>query len=850
MQDTATQAVYRRRWFFVTVIVLLLGVIILTTLPFGLSYAVNNWLRQNGGEQVTIRDVDFNLFTGRASIEDLRLSSGQRELMAIPRLDLDLDWLPLFSRQVVVRSVLIHGVALEVEQAADGSLRIGGINLADDGTTEDTKSGNTWHLGVDALVITDTSVNYRTPKLQLDTRLDDLRLSAIKTWVDQPASVTLRGSINGAPINFEGELPPLSRGAGYRGHISIDGLDLAGFAGIAGEFVNDLEGRLDVSSKVDILQPQDAPLVLSQSGTVAVSALSFTEPDTRVALGRLAWDGEIGLDGGESLNVNATGNVQGAGMNLDIGGRQLAVGEVNWAGRLELASTDTVQLTCSVKGSATRLEFDIQGSAARLAQIDAVNIDNFVLHESGDIDITALTVDAIALAKMADGEEAGAIVSIGGLALDSARLAGGDVALGRLSVSDLVADLQRDSDGQWRMVQVIDSLQSPQEPVEPGSTETTAEAQGPAISIDAITITGDSAVSMNDASVQPAFTTRLAISAAEIGRIDSAAPAADTPLTLAARTGKHSKIEIKGTLRPFAERLTLDLDSHLEGIALTEVSPYTISTLGYALKSGHLDADSAIGVDQGKLDIGNKLTIRGLEVSAVENASREKLDQQMAVPLDTALNMLRDKHDTIKLDLPVSGDIDSPDFDISDAVNTAVSKALKKGARTYLLLALQPYGALISVAQIAGEAASSVRLDPVVFAAGGKDVPADTHDYLEKVAGILTDRPELNIKICGHAGEQDRLAIGGPVGAPPTAGGRLPDTVLEPGLAQSPQAGATPPPAAVVTDAQLLELAEQRAVAVTDFLVTRYGVTASRLVTCQPSIDSKAEAQGRVDLLI
>ena len=30
--------------------------------------------------------------------------------------------------------------------------------------------------------------------------------------------------------------------------------------------------------------------------------------------------------------------------------------------------------------------------------------------------------------------------------------------------------------------------------------------------------------------------------------------------------------------------------------------------------------------------------------------------------MDTALNMLRDKHNTIKLELPVSGDIDSPDL--------------------------------------------------------------------------------------------------------------------------------------------------------------------------------------------
>ena len=137
------------------------------------------------------------------------------------------------------------------------------------------------------------------------------------------------------------------------------------------------------------------------------------------------------------------------------------------------------------------------------------------------------------------------------------------------------------------------------------------------------------------------------------------------------------------------------------------------------------------------------------------------------------------------------------------------------------------------------------------------DLPAETHACLAKVAGILGDRPELNIKVCGQASEQDRLALGGPAYASPTAGGRLPDTVLEPEVEQKPVVDAAAPAAAatatlpgVVTETQLLALAEQRAAVVTDFLVTQHGVSASRLVTCQPAIDSEAQAQGRVDLLI
>jgi hypothetical protein len=51
-------------------------------------------------------------------------------------------------------------------------------------------------------------------------------------------------------------------------------------------------------------------------------------------------------------------------------------------------------------------------------------------------------------------------------------------------------------------------------------------------------------------------------------------------------------------------------------------------------------------------------------------------------------------------------------------------------------------------------------------------------------------------------------------------------------------------------DQKLLTLAEQRAAAVKDHLVEEHGVTASRLVACQPHIDEDDEAVPRVDLLI
>jgi len=50
---------------------------------------------------------------------------------------------------------------------------------------------------------------------------------------------------------------------------------------------------------------------------------------------------------------------------------------------------------------------------------------------------------------------------------------------------------------------------------------------------------------------------------------------------------------------------------------------------------------------------------------------------------------------------------------------------------------------------------------------------------------------------------------------------------------------------------QLRELALQRAVVIRDYLIETHGVSASRLVSCEPRIETdQAEAEPRTDLLI
>ncbi|MGD2112236.1 MAG: DUF748 domain-containing protein, partial [Gammaproteobacteria bacterium] len=785
---------YRRRWMaLLAAIAAFLGLLLLV-LPLGLSYGLHTWLLDNGGEDVRIEDIDVNLFTGRASIRNLDLAAQGRTLLTIPSLSLDIDWRPLFSRQVVLRSIAIEGVGLSIQQDADGGLTIGGISLPEGDAGTQVPAGQQWHVGVDRLQIDATTIEYQTPDLTVTTRLDTLDLTGIKTWTTEPAPLVLSGTINGAAIRLDGELPPLATGFGYRGSLVLNDLALADYARVAAAAVGALAGRLTMDMKLDVLLPHDQPLQVSQSGMLRVDELQLTQAKHRIAGGSLQWDGDLQITAADTPSVTASGRVQSLalayeqqGSNLELSGRlftdlqldvaqtpdeplrvsqagqvrldglhflqaghRVALDSLQWDGDVKLTVTDAPAVTAGGRVQATSLSYDIGGVDYRMLRMAQLEAGRLNVEAVDAVRVDDLAAQGIVLAEPATSAGTDAVLSAGTLKLDRMQYAGGNVRAGRLQGADIVARLWRDGGGQWRVARILDSLPAAETAAEGVTAQDLETAAAPAeaaqFSLDEVHITGDSAIELRDQSVEPAFSSRLALSDAVIRSIDTAQPEQDSPVSIEGRTSRHSKVIVKGMLRPFAARPTLKLDNRFEGIALTELSPYTVRMLGYQLKSGHLDLDSSLSIDHGSIDSSNRMTLRALEVAPVDNEARAQLESQLSLPLGTALDMLRDKHDTIQLDLPVSGDIDSPDFDISDVVNTAVSKALKKASMTYLTLALQPYGALISVAKLAGEAASRVQLAPVGFSPGQAVLPEAGHDYLGKVADILASRPELNIK--------------------------------------------------------------------------------------------------------
>jgi hypothetical protein len=346
------------------------------------------------------------------------------------------------------------------------------------------------------------------------------------------------------------------------------------------------------------------------------------------------------------------------------------------------------------------------------------------------------------------------------------------------------------------------------------------EAALPRLRIGAILLEGDNRIEFEDRTVSPAFRQSLSPERLSVGASDSQAPEQATPFSLDAALGEHSRLSLTGTLKPYARPPALSLEAGLQDYEMPPLSPYAVRQLGYKINSGQLESSLTLDIADNAMQGEAKLKARQLAMEAEDPARIEQFEQQSSMPLSTALNLLRDKENNISLTVPLSGNLDDPQFDFSDAINTALANTLRSASVSYLKYLLQPYGSLITLAQLAGKAGGSIQLEAVNFTPGSVEPEAVINEYLERLAALFAQRKGLQLRLCGTATTADLLALsGGALNAIPPEGHQ-----------------------------QLETLARERAEQIKRMLVEQHGVAPGQLFVCHPALDRKEGGVPRVEL--
>lgn len=386
----------------------------------------------------------------------------------------------------------------------------------------------------------------------------------------------------------------------------------------------------------------------------------------------------------------------------------------------------------------------------------------------------------------------------------------------------LVAQLEKQADGTLRgLTPAGDTPPASAPPAAEHSREkaaTTPVAEAPLSDADAATapeliIAGirqlgqESQLHFYDASVTPAAELSLQIKTLKIGQINSADLTQPVLLELEAALDDYNQLLAEGSLALVEGYPQGRMVVEIRQLNLVAFNGYLAQAMGYQVHKGSLQLEADVRVDQAQLDGSSKLLLRNSEFVPVDEDTIDRLSKQISMPVETALSLLKDDNNNIRLKVPLTGRVDDPDVGLDDLTSQLSTLALKQAAGYYLKQALQPYGTLISLSSYAGDYLLAIRLDDLRYQPLQAEVSEAQSKYLNKVAEMMLEKPALELQVCGFASHSEAQS-----------------------LADNPQAGLK----------NWQQLALSRALLVKRWFKQHHPQVLERVTTCQPQQGDEA----------
>lgn len=142
-------------------------------------------------------------------------------------------------------------------------------------------------------------------------------------------------------------------------------------------------------------------------------------------------------------------------------------------------------------------------------------------------------------------------------------------------------------------------------------------------------------------------------------------------LRLVAHAGKQATLNATFTGGTDVKHGQHTLNIRLTGVDIKDFSQYAEYYFGYPLNNGVLAFQSTATVNNGYLNSNNKITIDHPEVGKKMKLRKPKIKN---VPLKLGVEMLTSAQNMMVLEVPVSGNINSPKFRFGKVVGRAIAK--------------------------------------------------------------------------------------------------------------------------------------------------------------------------------
>jgi hypothetical protein len=271
--------------------------------------------------------------------------------------------------------------------------------------------------------------------------------------------------------------------------------------------------------------------------------------------------------------------------------------------------------------------------------------------------------------------------------------------------------------------------------------ETTKETTPNQVQLDIKAIkVSDGNMYFSDFSLKPQFTTLVRqLNGSLLGV--SNVPGQYALIALDGQVDRRGSMRARGQLAFEDPRRNNDLSLTFRNLPMSSMNPYAVTFAGHEIESGRIDVDLKYATKDGLLRGKNHFVINQIKLGKeLEDFKGKRL------PIQLAISLLEDSDGLIDVNIPVSGNVDAPEFSMGHLVWQAFTTVLGN-------IASAPFKALGSL--FGGDSITGV-----YFQLGESVITPPEREKLEKLAAFLIKRPTAKLTFFGtYDAKADRVEL-------------------------------------------------------------------------------------------
>ncbi|MGV6852625.1 MAG: DUF748 domain-containing protein [bacterium] len=729
----------KKKWIIATLISSLFFASIIA-LPYFVRSQLKTWLLDQGLSQIQIKDVDLNIFTGKMQVTDLKAHLPGGLALKFVETEVDGQWFPIFNHHLLIENLRIKNATILIQQN-DEDIRAGGISLG--GSSSQTDQGATpWQLGIRKLSMSNITVLLQLNELNTQFHITQLDLNSIYQWqADTPGKLSAQLELDQNTFNIDAHITPFNL---HQPQLLKLHSNIASINSISSLFKEapKIHGQIKSQLELTARQNDQNNWVVDSNGESNFTQFKLVVNQQQVNFDAAAIKHELHLTNPQSLEQLNTA------IQFNINTLQIQ----NANGTSKLARMEVPNLHYNlIDGFSieTLIADDISHNDAlgqsELKQIQLKNLklqpDFKLILEQANLDQLSQTFLDHPIKNLLENS-----ISIKQfeykleqiLAINSIELGKLDVEINTGDIPDQTVPASKPESSSTKAVK--ETTQSDEQSAPPIN-----------IKLDQFTLKEPGHISLNIFKNGKLVNLPITLSELTMSELNSNSELQSGQISLAADIKKSTQFTLSGPFSPFETPPKMDLKGKIKGLDMTYLSRLSVNTIGYKLTQGILNAEIKAKIDQGNLTATNDLTLIRFQVEKVPDSPN-----LISAPLETGLGMLRNSKDEIKISIPIEGRYDDPSLDTSDVVRQAITKAISTASISYLAYALQPYGAILAAGKIANGLKGKTKLEDISFAPGTIEFDDKTMKFLDKIAKILADRPQLTLLISSFTDKTDQ----------------------------------------------------------------------------------------------